>query len=156
MLVSTCCYTKIYRKLLHHHAQVRVPQRQSNGTEPLIIARYRKTVSSALWVHLTLVTCYFPVGVVAALIAIKGITSYLALVWIFLVTVVHFNSTLNPILYCWKIKEVRRAVIATIRQISGSWISPLSELEWLPVKEHIIFKSLLKSPCDRFAQLKYL
>ena len=30
--------------------------------------------------------------------------------WYFSVTLVYFNSSLNPILYCWKIKEVRQVV----------------------------------------------
>ena len=28
----------------------------------------------------------------------------------------YFNSTLNPFLYCWKVKEVRQAVKQTIRR----------------------------------------
>ena len=34
---------------------------------PLNIARYRKTVSTALWVQLILAACYLPYGIVAAL-----------------------------------------------------------------------------------------
>ena len=30
---------------------------------------------------------------------------------------VTFNSTLNPILYCWKIREVREAVKTTVKQV---------------------------------------
>ena len=32
-------------------------------------------------------------------------------------TIVYFNSTLNPILYCWKLREVREAVKTTVRKI---------------------------------------
>ena len=31
-------------------------------------------------------------------------------------TLLFFNSTLNPFLYCWKISEVRQAVKQTIRE----------------------------------------
>jgi len=113
-VISTCCYTKIFQKLYHH--QIHVHQGQPNGHAPLNIARYRKTVSSTLWVQLTLVTCYLPAGTVVALMAIKGITPTLGIALAFLVTVVHLNSTLNPILYCWKIGEVRRAVVEILRQ----------------------------------------
>ena len=59
----------LYKDLseLHHH-QIHVHQGQPNGHAPLNIARYRKTVSSALWVQLTLVTRYLPAGTVVALI----------------------------------------------------------------------------------------
>ncbi|XP_078347766.1 adenosine receptor A3-like [Oculina patagonica] len=117
LVVSTCCYTKIYLKLLHHQAQIHVHQGQPNGHEPLNIARYRKTVSSALWVQFSVIACYLPVGIVVTLMSIKGMTPTLLLAWAFLVTVVHFNSTLNPILYCWKIRKVRRAVTELVQQI---------------------------------------
>ena len=39
-------------------------------------------------------------------VIIDGITSILT----------YFNSTLNPFLYCWKVREVRQAVKQTIRQ----------------------------------------
>ena len=113
-VTSTSCYTKIFQKL--HHHQIHVQQGQQNGHAPLNVARYRKTVSSALWVQLTLVTCYLPAGTVLVLMAIKGITPTLAIAWIFFVTVVYLNSTLNPILYCWKIGDIRRAVVEILRQ----------------------------------------
>ena len=119
LVVSTCCYTKIYLKLLHHQAQIQehVHQGQPNGHELLNIGRYRKTVSSALWVQFSVLACYLTVDTVITLISIKGMTPTLILAWIFLVTILHLNSTLNPILYCWKIREVRRAAIEFVRQV---------------------------------------
>ena len=120
LLISTCCYFKIYRKLLHHHAQIQghIHHGQPNGHAPLNIARYRKTVSTALWVHFTLVTCYLPTVIGSGLL-IAGLdkTPALILAWKLSLTLTFFNSTLNPILYCWKITEVRRAVIAIVRQL---------------------------------------
>ncbi|XP_078347606.1 adenosine receptor A3-like [Oculina patagonica] len=117
--ISTCCYIKICQKLLHHQAQIHVHQGQPNGHEPLNIARYRKTVSSALWVQFTVLACYLPTGIVAAWMAVSGIlvNQSLFVAWLFLSTLMFFNSTLNPILYCWKIREVRRAVIDIRRLI---------------------------------------
>ncbi|XP_020625592.1 melanocortin receptor 4-like [Orbicella faveolata] len=119
VVISTCCYIKIYRKLFHHQAQIQehVHQGQQNGHAPLNIARYRKTVSTALWVQLTLVTCYLPAGIVTALVVVEEMTAVLFMAWTFSLTLVSLNSTLNPILYCWKIRNVRRAVVETVRQI---------------------------------------
>ena len=79
------------------------------------MARYKKSVSSILWVQLALVACYGPWGFLVFLFRINGIENDVA--WMITTTVVHFNSTLNPILYCWKIREVRQAVKATIKQL---------------------------------------
>ena len=70
IIVSSSCYMRMYRILRHHQAQVEqhLHQGQQNGGEtPLNIARYRKTVSSALWVQITLVACYLPFVIVKAI-----------------------------------------------------------------------------------------
>ena len=117
LVTSIFCYTKIHIKLRHHQAQLQnnVPQGQPNGGEiPLNIARYKKTVSSIMWVQLALVACYAPYGIVAVLF-VNGIENYEA--WKAATSLVYVNSSLNPILYCWKIKVVRQAVKNTIRQM---------------------------------------
>jgi len=82
---------------------------------PLNIARYKKTVSSILWVQLALLACYIPWGILALLFAM-GIENGMA--WIAAETMMYLNSSLSPILYCWKIREVRQAVKDIIRQLN--------------------------------------
>ena len=119
IMVSTCCYITIYIKLFHHQAQIHqhVHQGQASGHEPLNIARYRKTVSSALWVHFTLLACYLPMVIVTVSMAVRGSTSSFLEPWTLSSTLIFFSSTLNPILYCWKIREVRRAAMDMLKQI---------------------------------------
>ena len=117
LATSIFCYTRIHLKLRHQQAQIQnnVPHGQQNGEGiPLNIARYKKTVSSIMWVQLALVACYVPWGIVAVLRE-NGIYSNVA--WNATSTLVYLNSSLNPILYCWKIKEVKQAVKETIRHL---------------------------------------
>ncbi|XP_078351389.1 adenosine receptor A3-like [Oculina patagonica] len=120
LITSTFCCTKIYLTLRQHQAQVQdhVYQGQQNGGGiPLNIARYRKTVSSSLWVQITLVACYLPYGIVVSIFFTTGsITQSLHIAWDTTVTILYLNSTLNPFLYCWKIREVKQAVKTTITQ----------------------------------------
>ena len=111
LLTSTFCYTRIHLKL--RHRQVRVQNGNGEGI-PLNIARFKKTVSSVLWVQLALVACYVPFGILVVL-NLNGIGSDLYL--LVANTLVFLNSSLNPILYCWKIREVKQAVKDTIRQL---------------------------------------
>ena len=111
-VISIASYAKIFHTLSHHQAEVQ------DQTTALNTERYRKVVSSALWVQLALVVCYAPKLIILVVkiyrkktysshvLVINGITSILT----------YFNSTLNPFLYCWKIKEVRQAVKQTVRQ----------------------------------------
>ncbi|XP_078342593.1 melanocortin receptor 4-like [Oculina patagonica] len=117
-VTSIFCYTRIHLKLRHQQAQVQnnVPHVQQNEEGiPLNIARYKKTVSSIMWVQLALVACYVPWGIVAVL---YGNRNEHDVSWLATSTLVFLNSTLNPILYCWKIREVKQAVKGTIRQFS--------------------------------------
>ena len=131
MVISLCLvtlfvsYTKILLTLRYHQIQVQddIHQEQPSQGIPLNIARYRKAVSSALWVQLTLVVCYLPYVIVMAwLIKKDGLYLSSHLTW-FLVTatLVHLSSSLNPALYCWKMKEVRQAVKDTIGQLCSSF-----------------------------------
>ena len=79
------------------------------------IARYKKSVSSILWVQLTLLACYGR-WVFVAFLFVTGIENDRGVAWMVTTTLVRLNSTLNPILYCWKIREVRQAVKATVKR----------------------------------------
>ena len=121
-LVTTAfAYTKIFCTLRHNqiHVQNHFAPRQPSQEIPLNIARYRKAVYSALWVQGTLVVCYLPLNIVYAyaLTTQRGFSLSVYLAWHFMSTLVFLNSSLNPLLYCWKIREVRQAVKETLRQI---------------------------------------
>ena len=118
LIISTCCYTKIYLTLRHHQAQIQDHlQADNSGATGISMAHYKKTVSSALWVYLALLVCYLPFTVATAISALSGLSPTNAAVLNFGGFFVFFNSSLSPVLYYWKIKEVRQAVKETIRNI---------------------------------------
>lgn len=122
VLASTFSYTKIYLALCHHRAQVQdyVNRRGPNAGEiPLNIARYRKTVSSSLCVQTALLACYLPYATTVGIFAITRLTSPLGvgIAWPVTLSLFYFNSTLNPFLYCWKMKKVRQQVKNNFRKL---------------------------------------
>jgi len=118
LVTSIYCYTKIFLALRHHQNQVQEnAQGQQGQTIPMNIARYKKAVFSALWLQMTLVVCYFPYFIVAVYIwTSNNFSSSLYIAMQFAITLICLNSSLNPVLYCWKIRGVRQAVKDTIRQ----------------------------------------
>ena len=121
--ISIFSYTKIFLSLRHHNTQIHSHVQQPNQTNQLNIARYKKAVCTAIWLQLTLVACYLPYVVVNALVNNSGLSSSVYLFPIYAATLVFLNSSLNPILYCWKIAEVRQAVKDTIRQVLCNFFS---------------------------------
>ena len=91
------------------------PKRRIQERVRLNIVQYKKVVSSIFWLQLTLVACYAPFITVSLLrhTLLSGKTVYS--LWLFTATLVYLNSSLNPFLYCWKIKEVRIAVKNTAK-----------------------------------------
>ena len=128
-----CCWSSLRHnldRLLHDdlflklcqqqaRAQERINQGQRNrGGIPQNIARYRKTVSTIAWVQLVLLSSYLPYFIVSVLsLTVMSNRELIELLFLATLTQIYFNSTLNPILYCWKIREVRRVAKDTIRQI---------------------------------------
>ena len=120
LCVSIFSYTKIFLTLRQRQAQVQLEtghERVTGGIPPNI-ARYKKSVSSIAWVQLALVVWYAPFYVSVIVIQLTGwrcIT--LDFVGACATTLFYSNSSLNPILYCWKIKDVRRAMKVTVSSL---------------------------------------
>ena len=115
--VSLFCYTKIVLKLRQHQTSVQenVHQGMANaGGVPINLKQYKRTVVSIALVQIALIACYVPFLITLMLVQLNSIPNYV----FFLVstTFVYLNSSLNPFLYCWRIKEVRQAVLGTIKR----------------------------------------
>ena len=117
LVTAILSYTKIFITLRHQQAQLYGHAQQPNQANQLNISRYKKAVSSAIWLQLTLVACYLPHCIVLGLRTHKGLSPTILIFLSYTSTLVMLNSSLNPILYCWKLEEVRQEVKNTIRQV---------------------------------------
>ena len=117
VVTSIFSYAKIVLTLRHNRveAQGQVTRGHQGLKVQFNTVRYKKTVSSVLWVKLGLVVCYLPFVIVEVLCLQSGVTSNIFVAWFYSATLILLKSSLNPILYCWKIREVRQAVKDTIR-----------------------------------------
>ena len=112
VFVSTFSYTKIFLMLRQRHFQI---QDQGDTARIMVnIAKYKETVSSIKVLQLALIACYLPAIVVVSFQALEKATQ---IAWELTISLLFFNSALNPILYTWRIKALRQAVKDTIRRI---------------------------------------
>ena len=119
IFTSVFSFTKIALKLRQQQAQVqqRMEQEQVNGGEiPLNLARYKKMVHSVALLQMALIVCYMPLIFVflSRLIKLFDETEFL---YLSAITVLFMNSSVNPILYCWRIGEVKKEVKNTLKGI---------------------------------------
>ena len=118
-VISLVSNTKIFFILRHQQAQLQdsVQQGQPNAEGiPLNIARYKKIVSTIIWVQLASVVCYLPFIITIIIITTFFDAFSRNLTYLLVVTFLFLNSSFNPIIYCWKIRDVRQQVKSTISQ----------------------------------------
>lgn len=120
ILVSTFCYIRIYRIVRHHQIQIQAQQQaaQQNSTDgnQFNMVRMKRSALNTFIFYIVMVLCYFPIiiSLCIASIASKNLPE----VWHLADTVVFLNSSVNPLLYCWRLGEIRKAVLKILKQIS--------------------------------------
>ena len=118
LFISVFSYTKIVLKLRVHQVQM---QHQHDGHKQaqggaINIELYKEILHSIALLQLAMAVCYFPI----VLYLIMRATTTLDLSITFensAMTIIYFNSSLNPILYSGKIREVRKEVKNTLKKI---------------------------------------
>ena len=121
-ICTTIVYCRIYLVVRRHKKRIQTMQVQApqNG-ETRNDARQRKSAVSAFYVYLVFLVCSLPEY--CALVASNFLdASSLALHGFFLYsgTLIFLNSCLNPIIYYWKMRHVRHAIIDSLRNILSS------------------------------------
>ena len=92
---------------------------QNSSVENL--ARLRKSTHSALWIYLVFCVCYLPNVFIEIVDAVYGYGSASIVIHtlnIYLVTLMFLNSSLNPVIYCWKMRHIRRTMFGILQNIS--------------------------------------
>ena len=117
VIISLSSYTKIVLKLRQHQTSVQenVHQGMANaGGVPVNLEQYKRTVVSIALVQVALIACYVPFLTALMLVQLNSIPNNVFV--LVSTTFLYLNSSLNPFLYCWRIKEVRQAVLGTIKR----------------------------------------
>ena len=82
-------------------------------------AAWRKFALGTLLVYLAFLVCYLPNFCFLIVYLIFGPSSSITVVLdLFSSTLLFLNSTLNPLIYCWKLRRIRSTIL-TIVKISG-------------------------------------
>ena len=117
-----CC--KIYATVRRHKNRIqalhvqRIPQ---NGEVMANVERQTPTVRGAFYIYFVVLVCYLPNFCINIAIMNFGKSIPVLLVlYHFSVTLLFLNSSLNPLIYCWKVRHIRRAVMDILRNISPS------------------------------------
>lgn len=119
LTISAFCYILIYRVVRLHQSQILAQQvavhtssSQRDGTE---MRRLRRSAINTFMFFIFLIICYSPMYVILFLYGLFIIDWKIE--FNFYTTLMFMNSSINPFLYCWRVSELRREVVNTIRRM---------------------------------------
>ena len=118
LLICMASFIRIYCFVRRHQLDIRAQQQavqSSDAEKHLNVPRLKRSAMNTFAFFIVLIICYLPFHVILTLdgLSIKDWQSE----WEFAITGVFMNSSINPLLYCWRLRELRTAVVKTARQM---------------------------------------
>ena len=123
LILVVIVYWRIYIVLKRHKIHIEslqiqeVQQGVQNG-DLLNFLKLRKSALGTFYVCIVLLICYLPSYILSCLFLARPL-SLISLheAWHYTVTLVFLNSSLNPVIYCWKMEPIRRTLMDIMRGI---------------------------------------
>ena len=123
LILVVIVYWRIYIVLKRHKNQIQslqiqeVQQEVQNGDLSNFL-RLRKSALGTFYVCIVFLICYLPSYILSFLFLarlLSSISYYKA--WPYTNTLFFLNSSLNPVIYCWKMGSIRRTLMDIMRGI---------------------------------------
>ena len=109
----------IYSSVRHHtgHIQSLQVQEEAQNREMTNAVRLRKTALATFYIYFLFLACYVPMFCVNLAELFCGETALIQHLRYYVFTLMLFNSSLNPLIYSWKMRHIRHAVINILRSV---------------------------------------
>ena len=120
IITATSLSVKLYLTLRRHINKFQVQQVAQND-QVESVQRKKKSAMASLYMYLVFIVCYFPdICVLIIIASISEPTIDLKHLQFYTLTLVFLNSTLNPLIYCWKMKRIQHTIVGTLRNLFSS------------------------------------
>ena len=122
LILTTFFYCKIYLAVRRHKNQIQALQVQhvaQNDGMTNVTGQIKSAVGT-FYVYLVFLVCYLPFISVNVLKAITWESTVINTLEKYTVTLVLLNSSLNPLVYCWKMRHIRHATMNVLRNMFSS------------------------------------
>ena len=118
IITSSFVYICIYRIVRRHQLQIHSQQQAvgtSNAGNIINMIRLKRSAMNTFVFYIFLITCYAPMYIMLTVNLSKRASWTKE--WNYSLTLVFMNSSINPVLFCWRLRELRVIVTKTIRKI---------------------------------------
>ena len=125
-IITLVVYIRIYLTMRRHknHIQSMQIRNEAQSEEIKNFTVLIKSTVGIFYVYLVFLICYLPYLICKAVLQIYGPSIVLKKLYLYSLTFVYLNSSLNPVIYCWKMKHIRHAIIDILRRMSWNSNQP--------------------------------
>ena len=120
IIFTSAAYFKVFLIIRHHQHQVQASElSQSVPGAAINLAKYKKSILSILYILAVFYIGYLPLAMAGLLWLVRINTAYKHIV-LFLdisVVIVFSTSSLNPLLYLWRMKDIRNEVVRLVKRM---------------------------------------
>ena len=116
IILTFLVYWRVLKNVRRHENQINDQNIQSNEdhntakNRPLRIVRFKKSTLTMVFLVGIFILCYVPFLCVKVVYKIEGYTTSVKTAYLYASTIVFLNSCFNPVVYCWRITDIRRPV----------------------------------------------
>ena len=118
VILTSTIYWRLYLTVRRHKNQIHGIQQSEQTEEMFHISNILKTAVSVFYVCLVFLLCYLPIGICQSAVTLYGSNHTLIKFYHYSMTLVFLNSSLNPVIYCWKMRDIRHTVLNILRRAS--------------------------------------
>ncbi len=116
--VTSVAYLKVFRIIRRHQQQVHANELSQNVGQPTInFQKYKKSVYTILYILAVFYITYLPTVVCLGLVLVLSINESISLFLTVSTILVYLSPLLNPLLYLWRMNDIRNEVIHLVKKI---------------------------------------
>ena len=125
-IITLVVYIRIYLTMRRHknHIQSMQIRNEAQSEEIKNFTVLIKSTVGIFYVYLVFLICYLPYLICKTVLQIYGPSIALKKLYLYSLTFVYLNSSLNPVIYCWKMKHIRHAIIDILQRMSWNSNQP--------------------------------
>lgn len=117
--IASFSYFKVFRIIRRQQRQIQANQSSQCLRQSIITLKYKKSVSTILYILLLFLLCYsaYAIYINVNAMSTKAAAKSSILSWHVCATLVLMSSSLNPLSYCWRINEIRGRVNLMMKNV---------------------------------------
>jgi len=117
LTATSVAYFKVFRIIRRHQQQIRANEMSENFAQPTInVTKYKKSVLSILYILVVFYMGYIPAAISLGISTVL-INELVVLSINFSFLFMFLSALLNPLLYLWRMKDIRNEVKLLVKRI---------------------------------------